>query len=399
MIVVTHDMAEAFALGDRVGVHRRRRAHRLRHGPRRSRIDATRASGRFSTRCVQSPPDGRRDGAPLASGSRTAASSGRLLPAHRAAPGLDRRCHRGRRASRHSRRASAAAGPAASRCSPASRRRFRAWRCWGFCCRCRSSAASGRARRSSRSSLYALLPIVRTTVAGLRSIDAAVVEAGVAMGMTLAPAAVSGRAPAGPAVDHRRRPGRGGHWRRHGNGRRGDRRRRARRVHLPRSVDGRYHHHPGRRHPGRGARARRRRAARAGSSGGSRDAATAAASAAAGRRGAGRRRCAACLAVCARCARLGHAVVVGIEELHRAGRSSARSSRRPSKPKGVTVVRKLNLGGTFVCDRALRTGDLDVYVEYTGTAVSGGLPRRPVPRDSAGQALARARALYARRSA
>ena len=32
--------------------------------------------------------------------------------------------------------------------------------------------------------LYALLPIVRTTVAGLKSVDAAVIEAGTAMGMT-----------------------------------------------------------------------------------------------------------------------------------------------------------------------------------------------------------------------
>jgi glycine betaine/choline ABC-type transport system substrate-binding protein len=28
----------------------------------------------------------------------------------------------------------------------------------------------------------------------------------------------------------------------------------------------------------------------------------------------------------------------------------------------------LNLGGTFIGDRALRSGDIDVYVEYTGTA-------------------------------
>ena len=33
-------------------------------------------------------------------------------------------------------------------------------------------------------SIYALLPIIRTTVTGLRSLDASVVEAGVAMGMT-----------------------------------------------------------------------------------------------------------------------------------------------------------------------------------------------------------------------
>lgn len=61
---------------------------------------------------------------------------------------------------------------------------------------------------------------------------------------------------------------------------------------------------------------------------------------------------------------------------------------------GVRVVRKLNLGGTFVCDRGLRAGDLDVYVEYTGTAVTA-VFHQPVPHDSA-QAFERARELYAR---
>ena len=61
---------------------------------------------------------------------------------------------------------------------------------------------------------------------------------------------------------------------------------------------------------------------------------------------------------------------------------------------GLRVVRKLNLGGTFVCDRGLRTGDLDVYVEYTGTAVSA-VFHEAVPHDS-GQAFERARDLYAR---
>jgi len=35
---------------------------------------------------------------------------------------------------------------------------------------------------------------------------------------------------------------------------------------------------------------------------------------------------------------------------------------------GFTVERRLNLGGTFICDQALRSGDIDVYVEYSGTA-------------------------------
>jgi osmoprotectant transport system permease protein len=36
----------------------------------------------------------------------------------------------------------------------------------------------------------------------------------------------------------------------------------------------------------------------------------------------------------------------------------------------VTVERRLNLGGTFICDRAVRAGEIDVYVEYTGTALT-----------------------------
>jgi osmoprotectant transport system permease protein len=36
----------------------------------------------------------------------------------------------------------------------------------------------------------------------------------------------------------------------------------------------------------------------------------------------------------------------------------------------LPVERRLNLGGTLICDRALMTGDIDVYVEYTGTALT-----------------------------
>jgi osmoprotectant transport system permease protein len=36
----------------------------------------------------------------------------------------------------------------------------------------------------------------------------------------------------------------------------------------------------------------------------------------------------------------------------------------------LSVERRFNLGGTLVCDEALRRGDIDVYVEYTGTALT-----------------------------
>jgi glycine betaine/choline ABC-type transport system substrate-binding protein len=37
---------------------------------------------------------------------------------------------------------------------------------------------------------------------------------------------------------------------------------------------------------------------------------------------------------------------------------------------GCTVDRKLNLGGTLVCDRAITAGSIDVYPEYSGTALT-----------------------------
>ncbi len=43
----------------------------------------------------------------------------------------------------------------------------------------------------------------------------------------------------------------------------------------------------------------------------------------------------------------------------------------------LRVDRRLNLGGTLICDRALLAGDIDVYVEYTGTALTAVFDERP----------------------
>lgn len=61
--------------------------------------------------------------------------------------------------------------------------------------------------------------------------------------------------------------------------------------------------------------------------------------------------------------------------------------------EGLPVSRKLNLGGTFICDQALRSSGIDIYVEYTGTAVTAVL-HSPAPHGSA-DALAKTRAGYA----
>lgn len=44
---------------------------------------------------------------------------------------------------------------------------------------------------------------------------------------------------------------------------------------------------------------------------------------------------------------------------------------------GLRVERRLNLGGTFIADRALRAGEIDVYVEYSGTAYTAVLKQAP----------------------
>ncbi len=46
------------------------------------------------------------------------------------------------------------------------------------------------------------------------------------------------------------------------------------------------------------------------------------------------------------------------------------------------VQRKFNLGDTLVCETAMRAGDLDLYVEYTGTALTA-IFKQPVMLDSA----------------
>lgn len=44
---------------------------------------------------------------------------------------------------------------------------------------------------------------------------------------------------------------------------------------------------------------------------------------------------------------------------------------------GIPVVRKTNLGGTLLVHKALLSGDLDLYVEYTGTALTAVLNEKP----------------------
>ena len=59
----------------------------------------------------------------------------------------------------------------------------------------------------------------------------------------------------------------------------------------------------------------------------------------------------------------------------------------------LPVDRRLNLGGTFICDRAIQSGDIDLYVEYSGTALTA-VFKQPVQREPS-VVLEEVRRLYA----
>jgi osmoprotectant transport system substrate-binding protein len=60
---------------------------------------------------------------------------------------------------------------------------------------------------------------------------------------------------------------------------------------------------------------------------------------------------------------------------------------------GIAVHRKSNLGGTLLCHKALLAGKLDLYVEYTGTALTAVLHESP-DSDDASEVYARVKRAY-----
>ena len=62
---------------------------------------------------------------------------------------------------------------------------------------------------------------------------------------------------------------------------------------------------------------------------------------------------------------------------------------------GIPVIRKTNLGGTLLVHKALLSCDLDLYVEYTGTALTAVLGE--VPQGSSADVYNRVKQLYSER--
>lgn len=99
-----------------------------------------------------------------------------------------------------------------------------------------------------------------------------------------------------------------------------------------------------------------------------------------------------CLAALAACGSDTDRIVVGSKnftEQRVLGELVAQTLER----SGLPVERRFDLGGTFVCDAALRAGQIDVYVEYTGTALTAIL--KEPPDTDPGRVLARVRQAYA----
>ena len=100
------------------------------------------------------------------------------------------------------------------------------------------------------------------------------------------------------------------------------------------------------------------------------------------------------LAAAALSGRASGAIVVGSKNFTEQlvlGELLAQSIERDT---GLRVERRLNLGGTLICDRALLTGDVDAYVEYTGTALTA-IFHQPIG-GGPGGVFNRVRELYSR---
>ncbi len=76
-----------------------------------------------------------------------------------------------------------------------------------------------------------------------------------------------------------------------------------------------------------------------------------------------------------------------LAQLLERSRSSSLSS--PSSPSAPAVERRFYLAGTYICHQALLAGRIDLYVEYTGTALAAILKKPPMSGNTAVYELVR----------
>lgn len=85
----------------------------------------------------------------------------------------------------------------------------------------------------------------------------------------------------------------------------------------------------------------------------------------------------------------GDKIVVGAKNFTESDLLAEIAAQQIERRTGLPVERKLHLGGTFVCHAAILAGQIDLYVEYTGTAYTAVLKHVPGPSsDSVARAVA-----------
>src|SRR3954471_3955615 len=71
-------------------------------------------------------------------------------------------------------------------------------------------------------------------------------------------------------------------------------------------------------------------------------------------------------------------IVVGAKNFTESDLLAEIVAQQIERRTGISVERRLHLGGTFVCHQAITTGAIDLYVEYTGTAFTAILKQSPI---------------------
>ncbi len=79
----------------------------------------------------------------------------------------------------------------------------------------------------------------------------------------------------------------------------------------------------------------------------------------------------------------GDRIVVGAKNFTESDLLAEIAAQQIERRTGLPVERKLHLGGTFVCHSAITAGQIDLYVEYTGTAYTAVLKHAVGPGEGA----------------
>lgn len=74
----------------------------------------------------------------------------------------------------------------------------------------------------------------------------------------------------------------------------------------------------------------------------------------------------------------GDRIVIGSKNFTESDLLAELVAQQIERRTGLEVERRLHLGGTFVCHEAITAGQIDLYVEYSGTAYTAILHHQPV---------------------